>query len=155
MTEKRSEESSRPAHDPKGSRYEMNQRVKMILVRHGVNLMVLRWSSSQRTTYFYGTLRKDTDEEFTVQSLEALVKELLNMPRGHRVRFHLENWDIGSESESLKITKKKKAVESSGPAERGQTVIIHRAEKPMRRPEKRTEAERTAQEAVDPSDQGQ
>lgn len=143
-----------PAQNAQGSRYEMNQRVKMILVRHGVNLTLLRWSSSQRTTSFYGILRKDTDGEFTLQSLEALVKELLNMPRGHRIRFSLENWDISPDSESLKITKKKKPVEFDVPCERPRTVVIHRVEKPRGHPEERAEPERPAQGPVDPADQG-
>jgi hypothetical protein len=128
----------------------MNQRVKMVLVRHGVNLTLLRWSSSQKTTYFYGTLKKDTDEDFTVQTLEALVKELFHMPRGHRVRFYLDNWDIGSDAEALRITKKKKPVETDTLAERaGTTVFIHDAARYRRYPAERKEPEKPEQESGD------
>ena len=121
--------------DKKVSRYEMNQRVKAVLVRHAVNLTLLRWSSSKTTTYFYGVLKKEPEEDFTMQSLEALVKELTTMPRGPRIRFSIENWDIGSDGGSLKITKKKRPLEIDAWDGRPRTIIIRGEEDPVEQQE--------------------
>ncbi|MDD5476094.1 MAG: hypothetical protein PHU03_06230 [Syntrophales bacterium] len=115
--------------DRQGTRYELNRRVKQVLVRHGVNLTLLKWSSSKRTTSFYGILEKEHGEEFTTQGLDALIKELIHMPQGPRLRFSLENWDISSDSGSWKITKKKKIEAMDTWDERRGTVVIRKIEK--------------------------
>ncbi len=97
-----------------GTRYDSNRRVKMILVRHGVNLGLLQWSSSRSTAYFYGILKKEPDGDFSLTALDALLKDLAYTSRIPRLSFHLDNWDINGESGSFSATKKKSTVKSAG-----------------------------------------
>lgn len=144
-----------PIQHTKGSRYETNQRVKKVLVRHGVSLTLLKWSSSKTTTYFYGILKKDSEEDFTFQGLEALVKDLLHMPRGPRIRFSLENWDIGSDGGTVKIAKKKKPVEMDVLVEQTRTVVIQSVESPPGHPAERAESADPVQENGDSTNKDQ
>lgn len=116
--------------DKPGSRYDTNRRVKMVLVRHGVNLALLQWSSSSSTTYFYGVLKKEPDDDFSLTALDALIKDLVHMSHAPRIRFNLENWDISSETGSWVITKKKPVKTAAPAAEKSRTVVIRTNEKP-------------------------
>jgi len=102
----------------------------MVLVRHGVNLAMLKWSSSATTTYFYGVLKKEPDDEFSLAALDALIKDLVHMSRAPRIKFNLENWDINSETGSWVITKKKPVKTAAPAADKTRTVFIRTTEKP-------------------------
>jgi len=129
------------------SRYDMNRQVKMILVRHGVDLTLLKWSSSRSTVNFYGMLKKDQNKDFTVTELEGLVKELVHVPRAPRLNFNLDNWYISSESGSWKVSKRKMPVSGGGVEDRPRTVFIRRTEKVediLREIRERKESQRSA-----------
>ncbi len=117
-------------YDKPGSRYDTNRRVKMVLVRHGVNLAMLKWSSSSTTTYFYGVLKKEPDDDFSLSSLDALIKDLVHMAHAPRIKFNLENWDISSETGSWVITKKRPVKTAAPAADKPRTVVIRTNEKP-------------------------
>ena len=88
------------------SRYEINRNVKLVLVRHGVDLLELQYSCSGKTVGLYGNLKKDSGEEFTPSTIEALSKEILQLPQVVDIYFVLDNWNIHIDIGSLKIHKK-------------------------------------------------
>lgn len=88
------------------SRYEINRNVKLVLVRHGVDLLELQYSCSGKTVGLYGNLKKDSGEEFTPSTIEALTNEILKLPYVTDIYFVLDNWNIRFDFGSLKIHQK-------------------------------------------------
>jgi hypothetical protein len=87
-------------------RYEINRFVQGVLVRHSADLKELNYSCSGKTVYLYGNLKKEPKREFSPSNVEALFKELSNLPHVNYVQFALDNWKINQEFGSLKISKK-------------------------------------------------
>ena len=79
------------------TRYEMNQKVKAILVRHAVDLTKSHFSCTQHAVHIYGILSRDPRGEFTVAELEALAKDLERLRFRPRIHFEVENWNISSD----------------------------------------------------------
>lgn len=79
------------------TRYEMNQKVKTILVRHAVDLTKAHFSCTQHAVHIYGILSRDPKGEFTISELEALAQELERLHFRPRVYFEVENWNITSD----------------------------------------------------------
>lgn len=90
-------------------RQEMNKLVKAILVRHFVDTTILQWSCSQNTAHLYGDLRKYTGGTFTMQEIDAMLRELSRLPHLRQMRFNLTNWDISTIGDCWNI--RPKAVE--------------------------------------------
>lgn len=89
------------------SRYEINRKVKQILIRYAVDLSSLQYSCAGETVYLYGTLKKDPKGEFKPPGIEILIKELLGIPDVRSLQFDLSNWNINADYDSLSISKKK------------------------------------------------
>ena len=90
-------------------RYQINQKVQQVLVKHAVDLNELQYSCSGKTTYtvyLYGMLKKDPEGEFTASHIESLAKELMGLPFVNHIQFALDNWNITSDFGGLKILKK-------------------------------------------------
>ncbi len=109
------------------NRYDMNARVKKVLVRHAVDLSLLQWSCSRTTANFYGILIKEGDE-FTFAAIDALLKDLNRLSPGLRLNFSLENWEIHAEGRSWHIGKKKRPIDVFDGVDRYHTVIIRRSD---------------------------
>lgn len=91
-------------------RYEINTRVRQVLISYNVDMMRVNYSCSKKTVYIYGCLNKTTCGEFTVADIKNLVVELMKLPRVRDVQFDLENWFISSETGELSIIKGKRPV---------------------------------------------
>ena len=89
------------------SRYEINQNVKAVLVRHAVDLLELQYSCTGKTVGLYGNLKKDPQGNFTPSEIDSLVQELMELKQISDVYFVLDNWNIHFDFGALKIHKKK------------------------------------------------
>jgi hypothetical protein len=58
------------------SRYEINRRVKQILVSHNVDMTKINYSCVNKTIHFYGSLSKLSQEDLNLPNIEVLVAEL-------------------------------------------------------------------------------
>jgi len=108
------------------NRFETNQKIRSVLVRHAVDLTRLEYSCSSSTVYLYGVLIKEPDGEFSPSNIEGLVNELLHLPYIRHVQFDLDNWNISSEFGSWSITKKRQPTEAL--PERERIVVIEKKE---------------------------
>ena len=88
------------------SRQELNKLVKSVLVRHFVDVSILQWSCTTNTAHLYGDLRKFTGQQFTMQEIDTMVRELSRLPHLRTIRFNLSNWDIGTAGDSWNIRPK-------------------------------------------------
>ncbi len=93
--------------DEKVSRYEINRKVKMILVRHAVDLSQLQYSSSGPTVYLFGKLQKEPKGEFKIQEIEAMAHEIGSVPHVQGLEFDLSNWNAIFEPGFVNVTKKR------------------------------------------------
>jgi len=87
------------------SRYEINRRVKQILVGHNVDMTKINYSCVNRTIHFYGSLSKLSQEDLSLPNIEVLVAELINLPHISNIQFDLDNWFISAEPGEVSITK--------------------------------------------------
>jgi hypothetical protein len=87
------------------SRYETNRRVKQILVSHNVDMTKINYSCVNKTIHFYGSLNKLSQEDLSLPNIEALVSELMNLPRISNIQFDLDNWFISAEPGDVSITR--------------------------------------------------
>jgi hypothetical protein len=91
----------------KVSRYEVNRKVKQVLIKHNADLTQLQFSSSGETVYLYGFLVKDTGRKFTPESIEAMIKELSRLPHVKDIQFDLHDWNISSDIGAWQIVERK------------------------------------------------
>lgn len=99
-------------------RYEINRKIRNILIRYDVDTTKIDYSFIGNTAYLYGELRKNRkDEEFELGSLEQMVKEITRINGVRYIQFDLRNWIINYSGMSLNITKGK-----AGPAP--QTIAV-------------------------------
>jgi len=87
------------------ARYEINRRVRNILVSHNANMTKISYTSSNRSVCVYGSLCNNDNSDFNMSSVRALVSDLINIPRVSAVQFDLDNWVIVAEPGELIITK--------------------------------------------------
>jgi len=92
----------------KYSRYEINQIVKTVLVRHAVDLSVIDFSCTEHSVYFKGELKKDPRGDLTRQQLMAMVRELESLPLRLDYIFDLENWTVTQRYGSWELAPRKK-----------------------------------------------
>lgn len=89
------------------TRYEINRKVKALLIRFNVDLSQLQFSSSGETVYLYGKLQKDPKGDFKPPEIETLIKELSSIPQVRDLQFDLSNWNLTWEPGFLNINKLK------------------------------------------------
>jgi hypothetical protein len=87
-------------------RYEINQSIRRILLRHGVDLTQVQYSTAQTTVYLFGRLQRDPEGEFTESSLKGLAREILRTPGVRDLRFELTNWSMIAEPGRLEFRRK-------------------------------------------------
>ncbi len=89
------------------SRYEINRKIRHILVSHNADMTKIIYSFVHRTVYLNGSLVKESHEEFNIVIIKGIIAELMKLPRVQKVQFDLDNWLINSEPGELNIVKKK------------------------------------------------
>jgi hypothetical protein len=78
------------------SRYQINQRVAGVLIRHDIDLETLSISSSSRLVYLFGFLKKATGADLKPSDIDLIFKEIEQIQSVHGVIADLENWTITS-----------------------------------------------------------
>jgi len=89
------------------SRYEINRKVRQILISHNTDMTKISYSFIGKTIYIYGSLAKDPQGDFSLSSVKALVSDLMKLPRVHDIQFDLENWIISAEPGEMSVMKGK------------------------------------------------
>ena len=107
-------------------RYEINKRVRQILVSHHVDMTKVSYSCIGSTIYVYGSLNKSPQGDFSLATIEGLIAELMSLPHIRDIQFDLDNWFISSEAGELNITKMRRPT-ISGTAQK--PIVIEEAEK--------------------------
>jgi hypothetical protein len=91
------------------SRYEINRRIRQVLISHNADMTKINYSFINKTVYMYGSLVRESQGEFSLPVLESIIRELMKLPRVQKVQFDLDNWAISNEPGELNIMKKKGA----------------------------------------------
>ena len=87
-------------------RYEINRRIRQILVSHNADMTKINYSFINKTVYMYGSLVRESQGEFSLPAMEVIIRELMQLPRVRKVQFDLDNWAISNEPGDLNIAKK-------------------------------------------------
>ena len=87
-------------------RYEINQKIKGLLVAGGADVTALSFSFSGKTAWFTGRFTKTTGAPMPQSEIEALCKALLALTAIHHLNFEMEDWNISSSLGSFVITRK-------------------------------------------------
>ncbi len=87
-------------------KYEIVQAVKVVLVRHGVDLCQLDYSCTKHTVYLRGHLFKEPRRDFTESEVRAMVEEIDRLPYSLSVQSDIENWQVAYDFGSWHIAKK-------------------------------------------------
>ena len=96
-------------------RYEINTRVRQILISYNIDMSKLSYSCIKKTIYLYGSLNKIPYGDFSIANIKSLVAELMHLPRIRDVQFDLENWIISTEAGEFNIIKGKRPMASPEP----------------------------------------
>lgn len=90
-------------------RYELNRKVRNILVSHNADMTRISYTSSTRTVCIYGSLWNNNNTDFNMSTVKALVSDLINIPRVSSIQFDLDNWVIVAEPGELVVMKGKES----------------------------------------------
>jgi hypothetical protein len=83
----------------------MNRQVQSVLVRHAVDLGRLGFSSTSRSVYLYGLLKRDPHGDFKPAQVKGMIEELQSLPQRPFLQFELENWNISFDTGTPVIAK--------------------------------------------------
>jgi hypothetical protein len=86
-------------------RYEINRKVRNILVSHNANMTKISYTCTYKTVTIYGSLVNNDLSDFNMSTIKALVSELMNIPSVNAIHFDLDNWIIVAEPGELTIIK--------------------------------------------------
>jgi hypothetical protein len=89
------------------SRYEINRKIRQVLVSHNADMTRINYSFVNKTVYMYGSLVRESQGEFSLPVIESIIRELMKLPRVQKIQFDLDNWAISNEPGELNIVKKK------------------------------------------------
>jgi hypothetical protein len=89
------------------SRYEINRKIRHVLVSHNADMTKINYSFIYRTVYLNGSLVRESHEEFSISAIKGIITELMKLPRVQKVQFDLDNWLINSEPGELNIVKRR------------------------------------------------
>ena len=88
-------------------RYEINRKIRQVLVSHNADMTKISYSFVHRTVYMSGNLVRESQGEFSLPVIEGMIRELMKLPRVQKILFDLENWIISNEPGALNIVRKK------------------------------------------------
>lgn len=112
------------------SRYEINQKVRMIFTRHDADLSKIDYSFMGATVYLSGELAQP-DRDYSHKEIENIVKEISAIPQVRDIQFDLSNWMVLSAEGSWQISQTRKSVVTSA-AQQGalvdSTIVIDKSE---------------------------
>ncbi|MBF0297698.1 MAG: hypothetical protein HQK51_03200 [Oligoflexia bacterium] len=94
------------AKKPQISRFEINKKVRSILIKNGVCMTDIQYTCTTATVHINGTLIKDTGKEFERAAVEYLLKEITDIKSIKHMVVNLSNWDIKIEGGSCLVNKK-------------------------------------------------
>ena len=86
-------------------RYEINRKMRSILVSHNANMTKISYSCTYKTVSIYGALLNNDLTDFNISTIKVMVSELMNIPSVHKINFDLDNWIIVAEPGDLTIIK--------------------------------------------------
>lgn len=89
------------------SRYEVNRKIRQVLVSHNADMTKINYSFINKTVYMYGSLVRESQGEFSLHVIENIIRELMKLPRVQKIQFDLDNWVISNEPGELNIAKRK------------------------------------------------
>jgi hypothetical protein len=87
------------------ARYEINRKVRNILVSHNADMTKISYTCSCKTINIYGSLFNNDMTEFNITTIKAMVSDLMNIPSVQTISFNLDNWVIVAEPGELIIMK--------------------------------------------------
>jgi len=120
-----------PQSDPL-SRYEVNQKVRMVFTRHEADLSMIDYSFMGSTVYLYGNLVRQ-DRDYSVKEIEAIIKEIAAIPQVRDIQFDLNNWVVLAAEGTWQINQTKKAALTRAAGQPGTpgdtTIVIEKPEK--------------------------
>jgi hypothetical protein len=87
------------------SRYEINRRVRSILVCHNADMTKISYSCTYKSITMYGSLLNNDLTDFNMPTIKALISDLMNIPSVNTIQFNLDNWVIVAEPGELTIIK--------------------------------------------------
>jgi hypothetical protein len=90
-------------------RYELNRKVRNVLVSHNADMTKISYTSSNRTVCIYGSLWNNNNTDFNMSTVKALVSDLMNIPRVNSIQFDLDNWVIVADPGELVVMKGKES----------------------------------------------
>jgi len=108
------------------TRYEINQKIKMALVSHNVDLTMFTFSFSGKAAWFTGRLNKTSGVPLEHEEIETLCRALKALPDIRHLNFELEDWNISASPGSFFITRK--TIAASAPARDQKPLIINTSE---------------------------
>jgi len=104
-------------------RYEINRKVRNILVCHNADMTKISYTSSNKTVCVYGCLLNNDKTDFNMSTIKALVSDLMNIPRVNTIQFDLDNWTIVAEPGELIIMKGKEFELQSWDKDKEETML--------------------------------
>lgn len=112
------------------SRYEINQKVRMIFTRHDADLSKIDYSFMGATVYLSGELAQP-DRDYSHKEIENIVSEISAIPQVRDIQFDLSNWMVLSAEDSWQISQTRKSAVTSA-AQQGaladSTIVIDKSE---------------------------
>jgi hypothetical protein len=88
-------------------RYEINRKIKAVLIRHAVDITELQYSNTGEVVYLFGKLVKDPKGDFKAPEVESLVREIAAIPEVHDISIELSNWSVLYEPGFIDIRQKR------------------------------------------------
>jgi hypothetical protein len=88
-------------------RYEINRKIKAVLIRHAVDITELQYSNSGEVVYLFGKLLKDPKGTFSAGEVESMIREITAIPEVQDVSFDLSNWTVMYEPGFVDIREKR------------------------------------------------
>ncbi|MGD8367565.1 MAG: hypothetical protein PVG78_07985 [Desulfobacterales bacterium] len=87
-------------------RYEINRKIKAVLIRHAVDITEMQYSNTGKVVYLFGKLVKDPTGDFKAAEVEALIREIAAIPEVQDISFELSNWTVMYEPGFVDIREK-------------------------------------------------
>lgn len=90
-------------------RYEVNRRIRTILIRYDVDLSKIDYSFIGNTVYLYGELQKSQRGEFNAANIDQMIREISRIEFVRYINLDLKNWTVTYAGRSVNVEKKKAA----------------------------------------------
>jgi hypothetical protein len=88
-------------------RYEINRKIKAVLIRHAVDITELQYSNSGEVVYLFGKLAKDPKGDFKASEVESLIREIAAIPEVQDISMEFSNWMVMYEPGFIDIREKR------------------------------------------------